>query len=458
MSDLNPQTLGGYDGLMIYSNETRLAPDQEKAMLDFVRGGRGLIPIHCASFCFQNSPAYIALVGGQFLKHKTGTFDTRIVDAGHPIMKGIAPFTTWDETYVHTLGSDIHVLQVRPESCEGGQGGDGEEPWTWVRDEGKGRVFYTAYGHDQRTWGQSGFVDLIERGTRWATRTDANSGLEHVKTVGPAPDAKPFEYVTAEGIPFYEPGGRAFRADGKWNQMPKPLPPEESVKHMVLPEGFEARLFVSEPDVVNPLTMAWDERGRLWVVESLDYPNRIAEPGQGHDRIKICEDTDGDGRADKFTVFAEGLNIPWSITFSRGGIIVPEKNSIWFMKDNDGDGKCDEKRELFIGWYPGTLDTHAGPSNFRYGLDNWIWGMVGYGSFSGTVGGSRCASSRAFIASGPTAASSNSCARQATTRGASASPMKVSSSAPPPTAVPASTCRSRIATTNRCAADGRRVC
>ena len=113
MSDLNPQTLGGYDGLMIYSNETRLAPDQEKAMLDFVRGGRGLIPIHCASFCFQNSPAYIALVGGQFLKHKTGTFDTRIVDAGHPIMKGIAPFTTWDETYVHTLGSDIHVLQVR---------------------------------------------------------------------------------------------------------------------------------------------------------------------------------------------------------------------------------------------------------------------------------------------------------------------------------------------------------
>jgi putative membrane-bound dehydrogenase-like protein len=168
--------------------------------------------------------------------------------------------------------------------------------------------------------------------------------------------------------------------------MPKPQTPEESVKHMVLPQGFEARLFVSEPDVVNPLTMAWDERGRLWVIESLDYPNRITEPGAGHDRIKICEDTDGDGRADKFTVFAEGLNIPWSITFSRGGIIVPEKNSTWFMKDNDGDGKCDEKRELFTGWYPGTLDTHAGPSNFRYGLDNWIWGMVGYGSFSGTVG------------------------------------------------------------------------
>jgi type 1 glutamine amidotransferase len=83
MSDLNPETLGAYDGLMIYSNETKIAPEQEKAMLEYVRGGHGLIPIHCASYCFQNSPAYIALVGAQFQRHKTGTFDTRVVDASH---------------------------------------------------------------------------------------------------------------------------------------------------------------------------------------------------------------------------------------------------------------------------------------------------------------------------------------------------------------------------------------
>lgn len=398
MADLNPQTLSGYDGLMIYSNETRISPEQERAMVDFVDGGKGLIPIHCASFCFLNSPKYIAMVGGQFQKHKTGTFNTRIVDAEHPIMKGFKPFETWDETYVHTkLAKDIHLLQVRPESVEGGQGGKGEEPWTWVRNEGKGRVFYTAYGHDERTWGNPGFVDLIERGTRWATRKDAASALDHPKMVGPSKDAKPFEYVEATGVPFYDPTGRGPRnGGGAWNKMQKPLDPAESMKHMQLPEGFEAKLFVSEPQIVKPLTMAWDERGRLWVVESVDYPNRVTDPGKGSDRITICEDTDGDGVADKFTHFAEGLNIPFSLTFSNGGIIVHERTSTWFMKDTDGDGKADLKKEIIHGWYPRGLDTHAGPSNLRYGLDNWIWGMVGYGAYSGTSNGKPLRFSQGF--------------------------------------------------------------
>ncbi|MEA2734069.1 MAG: uncharacterized protein QOE14_520, partial [Humisphaera sp.] len=388
MSDLNADTLNQYAGLLIFANETKISPEQEKAMVDYVRSGHGLIPIHCASFCFQNSPAYIALVGGQFQKHKTGTFNTKIVDAAHPIVKGFSPFETWDETYVHTkLGDDIHVLQVRPESVDGGYGGEGEEPWTWIRNDGAGRVFYTAYGHDERTWGKPGFQDLVERGIRWATRTDAAAALDRPKLVGPDPTTNPFEYVKAEGIPFYEPNSKAYTAGGVWNQMPKPLAPDESKRHMILPEGFEAKLFASEPDVINPLTMAWDERGRLWVVESFDYPNHVTEPGKGNDRIKICEDTDGDGKADRFSVFAEGLNMPASITFANGGIIIPERKSTWFLKDSDGDGKADVRREIFTGWYPRQVDTHAGPNNFRYGLDNWFWGMVGYGSFDGTVGG-----------------------------------------------------------------------
>src|SRR5207248_7754870 len=88
MTDLNPSTLAAYDGLMIYSNETRISPEQEKALIDYVSGGHGFIPIHCASYCFLNSPKYIALVGAQFKTHKTGTFTTRIVDASHPIMRG----------------------------------------------------------------------------------------------------------------------------------------------------------------------------------------------------------------------------------------------------------------------------------------------------------------------------------------------------------------------------------
>jgi type 1 glutamine amidotransferase len=164
LDDLNPETLAKFDALLIYANSTQITPSQEKALLDYVEGGGGFVPLHCASYCFLNSPRYIALVGAQFQRHGTGEFDTKIVDPAHPIMHGIEPFRTWDETYVHTKHNtkDRHVLQVRAE-------GNGEEPWTWVRTQGKGRVFYTAYGHDARTWQNPGFQDLIERGIRWAT-------------------------------------------------------------------------------------------------------------------------------------------------------------------------------------------------------------------------------------------------------------------------------------------------
>ena len=115
MSDLNADTLGKYDALVIYANTTQISKDQEKALLDYVANGGGFVPLHCASFCFLNSPEYIALVGAQFQKHGTGQFETTVVDPDHPIIKGLEPFRTWDETYVHTKHNtkDRHVLQTR---------------------------------------------------------------------------------------------------------------------------------------------------------------------------------------------------------------------------------------------------------------------------------------------------------------------------------------------------------
>ncbi len=154
---------------------------------------------------------------------------------------------------------------------------------------------------------------------------------------------------------------------------------------MSVPEGFSAELFAAEPQIGKPLCMAWDVRGRLWLAETIDYPNEIQPQGDGRDRIRICEDTDGDGRADKFTVFAEKLSIPTSLTFARGGVIVQQAPQTLFLEDTNGDDVADERRVLFEGW--STRDTHAGPSNLQYGLDNWIWGMVGYSGFDGDVGG-----------------------------------------------------------------------
>ncbi|MFY0652700.1 MAG: ThuA domain-containing protein [Cyclobacteriaceae bacterium] len=165
---------------------------------------------------------------------------------------------------------------------------------------------------------------------------------------------------------------------GEEPRVQNPLSPEASQKHIQVPEGFEAVLFASEPDIINPIAFAWDEGGRLWVVQSQDYPHGLGND-VGGDRITICEDTNGDGRADKFTDYATEQSLTTGLVIVKGGIIVAQAPEIAFLEDTDGDDKMDKRTVLFGGF--GTWDTHAGPANLKYGLDNNIWGSVGYSGF-----------------------------------------------------------------------------
>jgi uncharacterized protein len=392
VESLNPKTLAGYDGLLIYANTTSITPEQEKALLDYVAGGKGFIPLHCASYCFLNSPKYVDLVGAQFKEHKTGTFRTLIAEPDHPIMKGFKGFESWDETYVHTKHNEKNrtVLEYRKE-------GDRKEPWTWVRTEGKGRVFYTAWGHDERTWGNPGFQNLVERGIRWACGQDPTvvaAFVDHVEMTKVGKDVKPFEYKEAN-VPFYPPAGRGGPRENL-KQMQLPLDTTESMKHIVHPADLELKSFATEEQLGGgkPICMNWDERGRLWVAVTMDYPNEMQPEGKGRDRIIILEDTKGTGKADKVTLFADKLSIPTSLVFAFGGVIVHQAPHTLFLKDTDGDDRADVRQVLFSGW--GTGDTHAGPSNLRYGLDNWYYGIVGYSGFNGTVAGERFRFSQGF--------------------------------------------------------------
>lgn len=373
LEDLNLANLARYDSLVLFANHSAIAPAQEQALLDYVASGHGFVPIHCASYCFLNSPRYIELVGAQFKSHGAGVFKETIVRPEHEVMKGLQAIESWDETYVHTRhNTNRTVLAERRDE-------QGAEPYTWVREHGKGRVFYTAWGHDQRTWSHPGFQALIERGIRWAA-----AGVE--PALKPRAGLPPLRYTNAPvAIPNYVPGQRWGTLGEAFNQMQLPLSPGESARHLVVPAGFEAKLWAAEPDIRKPICMAWDERGRLWIAETIDYPNELQPPGQGRDRIKICEDTDGDGRADTFTVFAEQLSIPTGMAFAGGGLIVTAGGDTLLLKDTDGDDRADERRVLFSGW--NMSDTHATASNLRWGFDNWIWGTVGYSGFDGTVGG-----------------------------------------------------------------------
>lgn len=152
-----------------------------------------------------------------------------------------------------------------------------------------------------------------------------------------------------------------------------PLSPEAALAKMTVPSGFHVELVAAEPDLMNPVAMAFDERGRIWVTESFEYPRH--EPGPGRDRIKILEDTTGDGRIDSVKIFADGLNIPSGIAVGHGGVWVANAPDILFMQDTDGDDKVDKTEVVVTGF--GRRDTHELPNSLTWGPDGALYGLNG---------------------------------------------------------------------------------
>jgi putative membrane-bound dehydrogenase-like protein len=366
---LVPEKLAHYDALMIYGNHTTLTPAQEKVLVAFVESGKGVLAIHSAAAMFSASDRYAALIGaqsqGQSAPNPT-EFTPEIVQAANPIMKGVQAFATTDEAgpFSKQNTTDRTVLMERA-------GGQGREPWTWIRTQGKGHVFYTAYGHDQKSWGNPNFQKMIEQATVWAIDEPARRAYLELKM----PDVT---YVDTMVVPNYENRDPA-------PKFQLPFSADDSMKFITVPAEFKLELFAGEPDINEPIAFNFDERGRLWIVEAIDYPNRVLNGAPGDDRIKIVEDTNGDGRADKFTVFADQLNLPTSLVFANGGVVVTAPPNVLFLKDTNGDDKADVKQVLSTGW--GIQDTHAVASNLMYGPDNYIWGTVGYSGFKGEMNG-----------------------------------------------------------------------
>ena len=176
------------------------------------------------------------------------------------------------------------------------------------------------------------------------------------------------------------------------------LTPEEAVKKMTLPPGFQANVFSSEPDIRQPVATCWDHRGRLWVIEYLQYPvpeglkpvtmdvylrteyDRVPEPPpvgpKGKDRIKILEDTNGDGRADKVTTFMEGLNLASAIAVGYDGVFIGQAPYLLYYSDKNHDDKPDGDPEVLLKGF-GLQDAHAVVNSLAWGPDGWLYGAQG---------------------------------------------------------------------------------
>jgi putative membrane-bound dehydrogenase-like protein len=139
--------------------------------------------------------------------------------------------------------------------------------------------------------------------------------------------------------------------------------------------GVTVSLFASEPDVVSPVALTFDEAGRMYVVEMRDYPYGFGPQRKPGGTVRLLEDTNHDGIADRSTLFADHLSFPTSICPWNGGVLVASSPEILFLKDTDGDGKADVRQVIFRGFTLGVTDSNL--NGFRWGLDNRVHGLNG---------------------------------------------------------------------------------
>ncbi|MEZ5387143.1 MAG: c-type cytochrome [Prosthecobacter sp.] len=184
--------------------------------------------------------------------------------------------------------------------------------------------------------------------------------------------------ATKQSVPFSE----LLKVPG-----PAPKSPQDSLKALQLKPGYEAMLVAHEPLVQDPVFIDWDAQGRMWVVEMGDYPfapgettkdgsvgqDKVSEFQTG--RVKILEDTDGDGAYDKASLFLDGLKHPTGLAFWKSGVFIANIPDIFYAEDTDGDGKCDKRETWFTGFTAGNPQHLV--NGFCWGLDGWFYGANG---------------------------------------------------------------------------------
>ncbi len=167
-----------------------------------------------------------------------------------------------------------------------------------------------------------------------------------------------------------------------------PLAPDDERKGFQLPPGFEMQLVAAEPDIHKPMNIAFDDRGRLWVTDTVEYPYPAAPGAKSRDTVKILEDFGPDGKARKITTFADNLNIPIGVlpmpNAKPQDALVYSIPAISRMRDSKGTGHADE-RQVFYAEY-GFRDTHGMTSAFNYWIDGWIYACHGFSNTSTVKG------------------------------------------------------------------------
>ena len=383
------------DVLILHSQEAGniTDPAERKNLVEFLARGGGLVTIHAGNV--SRDPDWFRTIAGSSWRNGTtkwleGPMHLYFTDRESPITKDVSNWAMDDEIYYDMdLMPDVHVLaaaytpkaagarnagaQRRADELTGG----GKrvsvydiqpQIWTYERTIEGGKAPYRSFvsipGHLYENFNRVNYRALLLRGIAWAgKRANVDELL------------KPEE--RGDALRYVEGGPTA--------------PAKAAAKIEVHPE-FDLSLVAAEPLIHKAMNIDWDERGRLWVSETPEYPNgrRVpntalwkdtgsVEPAQARDpedTISILTDSNGDGVMDRRHVFADKLELVTGFVFYKNGVIAATAPDIWYLEDTNNDQIADKRTKLYTGL--GTQDTHAVINNLRWGMDGWIYATHGY--------------------------------------------------------------------------------
>ena len=362
---------------------------ERKDLLEYLQRGGGIVTIHAASVS-KDHDWFKGIIGGSWhhgqTKWREGPMHLYFTDHENPITKDVSNFAMDDEIYY-----DMDVLpecrilagaytpkpagarndKAAKRAAEITKGGKEVsiydiQPQVWTYEKDSYRSFVSIPGHYYANFSRPNFRALLLRGIAWAGKRENVDELCKAEELG-------------DNLRYVEGG---------------PTRPDKAAEKLEVHPEFNISLVASEPLINKVMNVDWDEKGRLWVCETPEYPNGRRElnvekwKDSGSwttkydrdpiDRISILTDTNGDGVMDKKHVFADKLELVTSFCFYKKGVIACAAPDIWYLEDTDGDETADKRTKLYTGL--GTGDTHAVINNLRWGLDGWVYATHGYSS------------------------------------------------------------------------------
>jgi putative membrane-bound dehydrogenase-like protein len=397
------QALDDADLLVLSVRRRAPTSDQMIFIRKYIESGKPVVGIRTASHAFDargKAPrGHVEwtsfdpdVLGGHYTNHYPDTLKPEIerVDRnqGHPILHGVdTPFPAAGSLYkTSPLAATTIPLLI------GRAGGSQAEPVAWVNLKGSSRVFYTSLGHPG-DFNRAEFRVLLRNAVFWALNRQPQTKESRSK---PISSSKAASNSSEADVGTASSGKEAARR--AVDRGHGPLAPRAALASFTVPDDLQLELVLAEPEVRQPVSISFDERGRLWVVQYLQYPHpaglkMVSHDGvwravydkvpaapphhfRGKDKITIHEDTDGNGIYDHHKTFLDGLNIVTSVARGRGGVWVLNPPYLLFYPDRDNDDVPDADPEVHLQGF-GLEDTHSVVNSLRWGPDGWLYAAQG---------------------------------------------------------------------------------